>query len=134
MKILVTGGAGYIGSHTCVELLDEGYEVVVVDNLYNASSKAIDRIKEITGKEITFYNADIRDYDTMNDIFANYGPDSFAGKLASVLQGCTDTTVYVIALYYCSVKISKIGHSLSAGLFADLVGIIMAFVITILFF
>ena len=70
----------------------------------------------------------------MNDIFANYGPDSFAGKLASVLQGCTDTTVYVIALYYGSVKISKIGHSLSAGLFADLVGIIMAFVITILFF
>ena len=70
----------------------------------------------------------------MNDVFANLGPDSFAGKLASVLQGCTDTTVYVIALYYGSVKISKIGHSLSVGLFADLVGIIMAFVITILFF
>lgn len=70
----------------------------------------------------------------MNDIFANLGPDSFAGKLASVLQGCTDTTVYVIALYYGSVKISKIGHSLSVGLFADLVGIIMAFVITLLFF
>ena len=70
----------------------------------------------------------------MNDIFANLGPDSFAGKLASVLQGCTDTTVYVIALYYGSVKISKIGHSLNVGLFADLVGIIMAFVITILFF
>ena len=55
MKILVTGGAGYIGSHTCVELLNAGYDVVVIDNLYNASEKAIERIKEITGKDVTFY-------------------------------------------------------------------------------
>ena len=51
MSILVTGGAGYIGSHTCVELLEAGYEVVVVDNLYNASPKAIERVEEITGKK-----------------------------------------------------------------------------------
>lgn len=70
----------------------------------------------------------------MNDIFASLGPDSFAGRLASVLQGCTDTTIYVIALYYGSIKITKVGHSIWVGLFADLVGIIMAFILTTLFF
>lgn len=70
----------------------------------------------------------------MNDIFKSFGPDSFVGRLASVLQGCTDTTVYVIALYFGTVKITKIKHSLWVGLFADLVGIIMAFVLTNLFF
>lgn len=70
----------------------------------------------------------------MNEIFLNNGPDSYVGRLASVLQGCTDTTIYVLALYFGSVKISKIGHSLWVGLFADLVGIIMAFVVTNLFF
>lgn len=70
----------------------------------------------------------------MNEIFINHGPDSFVGRLASVLQGCTDTTIYVLALYYGSIKVSKIGHSLSVGLFADAVGIIMAFLLTSLFF
>lgn len=85
MKILVTGGAGYIGSHTCVELLNEGYEVVIVDNLYNASEKAVDRITEITGKEVAFYNADIRDYEAMSNIFAEEKPEAvihFAGLKA----------------------------------------------------
>ncbi len=50
MAILVTGGAGFIGSHTCVELLNAGYDVVIADNLYNASEKAVDRVKQITGK------------------------------------------------------------------------------------
>lgn len=70
----------------------------------------------------------------MNEIFMNFGPDSFTGRLASVLQGCTDTTIYVIALYFGTVKITKIKHALWVGLFADLVGIIMAFVLTNLFF
>ncbi len=70
----------------------------------------------------------------MNDIFKSFGPDSFIGRLASILQGCTDTTIYVIALYFGSVKITKIRHALWGGLFADLVGIIMAVVLTNLFF
>ncbi len=69
MKILVTGGAGYIGSHTCVELLEAGYDVVVVDNLYNASEKSLERVKEITDKEVTFYQADIRDKKALDQIF-----------------------------------------------------------------
>ena len=69
MHILVTGGAGYIGSHTCVELLNAGYEVTVVDNLYNSSEKALDRVQEIAGKAVKFYKADIQDRDAMNKIF-----------------------------------------------------------------
>lgn len=59
MKILVTGGAGFIASHTNVELLNAGYEVVVVDNLINSSRKSIDRVEELTGKKITFYEEDL---------------------------------------------------------------------------
>lgn len=85
MRILVTGGAGYIGSHTCVELLDAGYEVVVVDNLYNASEKALERVKTITGKDLTFYKADICDKEAMNRIFDQEKVDAvihFAGLKA----------------------------------------------------
>ena len=70
----------------------------------------------------------------MNNIFSHFGPDSFVGRLASILQGCTDTTIYVIALYFSSVGIKKIRYSLGVGLFADLVGIIAAFVLTSIFF
>ena len=70
----------------------------------------------------------------MNNIFTKFGPDSFVGNLASVLQGCTDTTVYVIALYFSSVGIKKIRYSLGVGFFADFIGIIVAFLVTILFF
>ena len=61
MAILVAGGAGYIGSHTCVELLNRGFEVVVVDNLYNSSEIALERVQQITGKTLKFYNY----FDTM---------------------------------------------------------------------
>ena len=70
MNVLVTGGAGYIGSHTCVELLNSGYEVTVVDNLCNSNAKALDRVREITGKTLCFYRGDVRDEDLMRRIFA----------------------------------------------------------------
>ncbi len=59
MNILVTGGAGYIGSHTCVALLEAGHEVIVADNFYNSSVETLDRVKQITKKEITFYQIDV---------------------------------------------------------------------------
>lgn len=85
MRILVTGGAGYIGSHTCVELLNEGHDVVVVDNLYNSSMKSMERVQKITGKQIFFYQADILDRDALNRIFSDEKIDAvihFAGLKA----------------------------------------------------
>lgn len=67
--ILVTGGAGFIGSHTCVELLESGYEVVVVDDLSNSSRKALERVEQITGRSLTFYEASILDRDTLEQAF-----------------------------------------------------------------
>lgn len=69
MRILVTGGLGYIGSHTCVELLNNGYEVIVVDNLYNSSIDVVEKIEKITGKKIKFYEEDVCDYEAINRIF-----------------------------------------------------------------
>lgn len=83
--ILVTGGAGYIGSHTTVELLDRGYEVVVVDNYVNSSPKCIQRVEQITGKKVTCYNVDIRDEKGLSEVFDKHHIDSvihFAGLKA----------------------------------------------------
>ncbi len=85
MAILVTGGAGFIGSHTCVELLEAGYDVVVVDNLYNSSRKSLDRVEQITGKKPVFYEADILDREALNRIFEKEQIESvihFAGLKA----------------------------------------------------
>ena len=70
MNVLVTGGAGYIGSHTCVELLESGYDVVVVDNLCNSNPKSLDRVEELTGKKVKFYEGDVRDEALLRKIFA----------------------------------------------------------------
>lgn len=96
MKILVTGGAGYIGSHTCVELLEAGYSVVVADNLYNASQKAVLRVEEITGKKLTFYKADMRDYKAVGEIFEREKIDAvihFAG-LKAVGESVAEPLMY----------------------------------------
>ena len=85
MKILVTGGAGYIGSHTCVELLNAGYEIVVLDNLYNASEKCLDAVKKLTGKDFPFYKVDLLDKEATEKVFAENKIDAvihFAGLKA----------------------------------------------------
>ena len=85
MSILVTGGAGYIGSHTCIELLEAGYQVVVVDNLCNSSKKSLERVQEITGKELTFYQDDLLDSEALDAIFQRESIDAvihFAGLKA----------------------------------------------------
>ena len=72
MNVLVTGGAGFIGSHTCVELLESGYDVVVIDNLCNSNPKSLDRVEELTGKKVTFYEGDVRDEALLRKIFATH--------------------------------------------------------------
>ena len=90
-KILVTGGAGFIGSHTCIELLNNGNEVVVVDNLYNANKKSLKVVERVTGKKVTFYEADIRDEAKLDEIFEKegniFGVIHFAG-LKAVGESC----------------------------------------------
>ena len=85
MNILVTGGAGYIGSHTCLLLLEAGYNVIVFDNFSNSSSESIKRVEKITNKSITLIEGDIRDRDSLREVFKNYKIDSvihFAGLKA----------------------------------------------------
>lgn len=85
MTVLVTGGAGYIGSHAAVELLEHGYDIVVVDNLSNSSREAINRVKELTGKDFPFYEYDLLDYDAIEEVFRKHDFDSvihFAGLKA----------------------------------------------------
>lgn len=85
MTVLVTGGAGYIGSHAAVELLESGYDIIVVDNLSNSKKEAINRVKEITRKDFPFYEVDLLDYNALNEIFKKHYIDSvmhFAGLKA----------------------------------------------------
>jgi UDP-glucose 4-epimerase len=85
MRVLVTGGVGYIGSHTCVELLEAGHEVFVVDNLCNGHEAALERVRGITNRELQFMNADIRDANALNKIFNTFKPEAvihFAGLKA----------------------------------------------------
>ena len=90
MNILLTGGAGYIGSHTCIELISAGHTVVIADNLCNSSKKAVSRVEEITGTKIPFYEIDVCDYDKLSNVFEENKIDSvihFAG-LKAVGESC----------------------------------------------
>ncbi|MDB9851130.1 UDP-glucose 4-epimerase GalE [Amylibacter sp.] len=96
MRVLVTGGAGYVGSHTCVELLEAGHEVFVVDNLCNGHEAALERVQSITNCELQFMNADIRDTNALDEIFKTFEPDAvihFAG-LKAVGESVADPVKY----------------------------------------
>lgn len=85
MSILITGGAGYIGSHTCVELLEMGYDIVVVDNLSNSSKISLERVEQITGKKVSFHQVDLLDKTALNEVFEQYAFEAvihFAGLKA----------------------------------------------------
>ena len=130
MKILVTGGAGYIGSHTCVELLNKGYEVVVIDNFCNSSPKSIERVQKLSGKSIKLYEGDVRDRKLLNKIFAENKIDwviHFAG-LKAVGESCEKPIEYYenniySTLALCDVMRSqgckKIVFSSSATVYGD---------------
>ncbi|PPD39620.1 MAG: UDP-glucose 4-epimerase GalE [Methylobacter sp.] len=95
-KILVTGGAGYIGSHACVELLQAGYDIVVADNLSNSKTESLARVQQITGKNLKFYQADIRDKAALDEIFDQNPIDTvihFAG-LKAVGESCSKPHLY----------------------------------------
>ena len=85
MRVLVTGGAGYIGSHTCVELMESGHDVVVIDNLCNSNPRSLERVEALTGRKVSFYEGDVRDEALLRRIFAEQAIDSvihFAGLKA----------------------------------------------------
>ena len=96
MKILVSGGTGYIGSHTAVELLEKGHEVVAVDNFSNSSPEVLNRIKRITGKDVVFYEGDVRNRGLLNKVFDENNIDwviHFAG-LKAVGESCVKPLEY----------------------------------------
>ena len=99
MAILVSGGAGYIGSHTCIELLNAGYDVVVADNFYNASPVVLDRVKQITGKDFRFYNADMTKHEDVEKIFAEC-PDITAVIQFAAYKAVGESVSKPIEYYY----------------------------------
>lgn len=130
MTVLVTGGAGYIGSHTCIELLEAGYSVVVLDNLCNSSAESLARVERITGKKLEFVQADIRDRACVTKVFADFNINSvihFAG-LKAVGESCEtplnyyDNNVYgtqVLLQEMARLDIKKLVFSSSATVYGD---------------
>lgn len=130
MNILVTGGAGYIGSHTCVALLEEGYNVIVADNLYNSKVETLDKIRQITNKEVVFYNVDVTEEHALDIIFSTHSIDAvihFAGfkavgeSVEKPLEYYYNNLVSTIALSKVCRKynVKKIVFSSSATVYGD---------------
>ena len=130
MKILVTGGTGYIGSHTCVELLNAGYEVVILDNLVNSKKDVVDKIENISGKKLVFYRGDVRDATLLNKIFSEEKIDAvihFAGlkavgesvqKPIEYYQNNLDSTLTLLKVMKEN-HVKKILFSSSATVYGD---------------
>ena len=109
MTVLVTGGAGFIGSHTCVELLNSGYDVVIIDNLVNSSAKAVDRIEQITGKKVAFYEVDVRNRAALDRIFERHAISCaihFAG-LKAVGESVQMPLEYYDNNLFCTVRLCE---------------------------
>lgn len=130
MKILLTGGAGYIGSHTTVELLENGHEVVIIDNLSNSSRVAIERIQQITNKKVKFHEADVRDMDVLKSIFSTENIDAvihFAGlkavgeSVAKALYYYQNNLESSLVLLECmqEFNVKKLVFSSSATVYGD---------------
>jgi len=130
IMILVTGGAGYIGSHTCIELLQAGFETLVLDNLSNSSKEALNRVEKITGKHVAFIEGDVRDAQLLNKIFSDYniqGVIHFAG-LKAVGESCEQPLMYynnniISTLVLCqameAANVKKLVFSSSATVYGD---------------
>lgn len=133
MRILVTGGAGYIGSHVCVELLQNGHEVIVLDNLINSQVEALNRVQELTGKFLTFYKGDVRDSLILNKIFRQYEIDCVIHLAA--LKSVTESIQHPMMYYDTNVagtiqlfqimkryQIHQLIFSSSIGIYGDVAG------------
>ncbi len=109
MAILITGGAGYIGTHTCVELIHAGYELVVVDNFANSKPQALERVSEITGRPVKVYRLDLRDQAGLENVFRENTIEAvihFAGLKLSENRSSSRccTTTQILCVRSCSVK------------------------------
>ncbi|HHX69135.1 MAG TPA: SDR family NAD(P)-dependent oxidoreductase, partial [Gallicola sp.] len=130
MNILVTGGVGYIGSHTCVELLNNNHTVIIADNLCNSKAETIDRIKQITGRDVIFYKVDVTDKKAVDSIFSTHSIDGvihFAGLKAvgesveNPLQYYYNNTVSTMVLAKACLKygVNKFVFSSSATVYGE---------------
>ena len=133
MRILVTGGAGYIGSHVCVELLQNGHEVIVLDSLANSQVEALNRVQELTGKFLTFHKGDVRDSLILNKIFRQYEIDCVIHLAA--LKSVTESIQHPMMYYDTNVagtiqllqimekyQIHQLIYSSSIGIYGDVLG------------